>query len=71
LSDIPGKRGASSIREFCDRNGPISVSSFYKMKARGEAPAIMNVGDRVLISSEAEEAWRRDREKAAAEKAEG
>ena len=37
---------------------------FYKLRAKGEAPDIMKAGARTLISVEAADRWRRDRERA-------
>jgi hypothetical protein len=52
-----------SLNDFCDRHG-ISRASFYLLKKAGEAPRLMQVGGRVLISREAAAAWRREREAA-------
>ena len=49
---------AYSIAEFCSAHR-ISRSGFYNAIARGEAPATMRIGRRVLISREAAEDWRR------------
>jgi hypothetical protein len=54
---------AYSIREFCRRHD-ISEAFFFKLQAKGLAPAVMNVGARRLISVEAAAAWRRKREAA-------
>jgi hypothetical protein len=51
---------AYSIAEFCRRHR-FSVSTFYKMRAQGEAPDLMFVGDRVLIAREAAARWRKHR----------
>jgi predicted DNA-binding transcriptional regulator AlpA len=58
---------AMSLGEFCSRHG-ISRSSFYLLKRAGEAPRLMQVGNRVLISREAAAAWRRERELAPSKK---
>jgi predicted DNA-binding transcriptional regulator AlpA len=55
------EQDAMSIGEFCQRHG-ISRSSFYLLKKASEAPRLMQVGDRVLISKEAAAEWRRERE---------
>jgi predicted DNA-binding transcriptional regulator AlpA len=55
------EQDAMSIGEFCQRYG-ISRSSFYLLKKASEAPRLMQVGDRVLISKEAAAEWRRERE---------
>jgi hypothetical protein len=54
-----------SIIEFCRRHS-ISVSGFYQMKREGWGPDTFFVGKRQLISREAAERWRRERERAAA-----
>jgi predicted DNA-binding transcriptional regulator AlpA len=56
-------KDAMSLDEFCSRHG-ISRSSFYLLKKAGEAPRLMQVGNRVLISREAAADWRREREAA-------
>jgi len=56
--------GAFSIREFA-RAHRISEDMFYKMAREGWGPAVMKVGSRTLISHEAAERWRREREAAA------
>ena len=53
---------AFSIGEFCRRHG-ISPQLFYKF--RYEMPTTFRIGTRVLISREAAETWRRERETAA------
>lgn len=55
---------AYSVDEFCARHR-ISPQLFYKMKPQGVMPVTFNVGTRVLISREAAELWRREREDAA------
>jgi predicted DNA-binding transcriptional regulator AlpA len=57
------EQDAMSLGEFCQRHG-ISRSSYYLLKKAGEAPRLMQVGDRVLISREAAADWRREREQA-------
>lgn len=47
---------AYSIIEFCEAYR-LSRSGFYKLRAAGRAPALMQVGKRVLISLEAAAAW--------------
>jgi hypothetical protein len=54
---------AFSVEEFCARHR-ISPQLFYKMKPLGLMPLSFKVGTRVLISREAAEAWRRERENA-------
>lgn len=55
---------AFSIDEFCKAYG-ICRASFYNLAKRGQAPAVMRVGARRLISAEAAAEWRRGREAAA------
>jgi predicted DNA-binding transcriptional regulator AlpA len=54
-------RDAFDIIEFCHRHA-ISRSAFYNSLKAGTGPRIMRVGTRVLISREAAEQWRRERE---------
>ena len=49
---------AYTIREFCEAYR-LSRSGFYNALARGEAPALMRIGRRVMISRESAEEWRR------------
>ena len=53
---------AYSVGEFCARHR-ISQQLFYKLKPQGLMPVTFNVGTRVLISREAADAWRRDKQK--------
>jgi hypothetical protein len=46
---------------FCQRN-PMSESTYYKLKRLGKAPREIEIGDRVIITEEAEAEWRRERE---------
>ena len=50
-----------NIESFCDANG-ISMSHYFVLKRKGKGPREMKVGKRVLITPEAEAAWRRARE---------
>jgi predicted DNA-binding transcriptional regulator AlpA len=54
---------AQSITEFCRRHG-LCRATFYHLKKRDEAPAVMKVGSRVLVTAEAAAAWRRKMEAA-------
>ena len=54
---------AFSISEFCRRHG-ISRAHFYNLSKSGDAPAVMRVGRRTLVSAEAAAAWRRRMEEA-------
>jgi hypothetical protein len=56
--------GAYSVAEFCEAYG-VSVPLLYKLWARGEGPDVMKVGVRTLISIQAADRWRRERERAA------
>ena len=56
------QRAAYSVHEFAKAYG-FSVPMLYKLWAKGEGPAIMKVGVRTLISFEAADRWRRDRER--------
>jgi hypothetical protein len=51
---------AFSVEEFC-RAHNISVGFFYELLKRGEAPEIMKLGIRTLISHEAAARWRAER----------
>jgi predicted DNA-binding transcriptional regulator AlpA len=50
-----------SIQEFC-RLHDISRSLFYVLREKGEAPRVMKVGRRTLISAEAAAEWRKNME---------
>ena len=54
-----------TISEFCDANA-ISRSTFYDLVKCGQGPALMLVGKRTFISTEAAEDWRRKAEQRAA-----
>lgn len=49
---------AFSVAQFCEAHG-ISRGLFYRLLKLGDGPDVMKVGDRLLISTEAAEAWRR------------
>jgi predicted DNA-binding transcriptional regulator AlpA len=57
------EKDAFSIPEFCQRHG-ISRSAFYKAIDAGQAPRLMRLGSRILVSREAAAEWRREREQA-------
>jgi hypothetical protein len=59
---------ASSISTFCRRHG-ISVATYYNLRMAGQAPTEAIVRGRHLITREAAEAWRRQRERVAAAEA--
>jgi hypothetical protein len=50
-----------SVKKFCELNS-ISTAFYYLMRQRGIGPKEMRVGEKVLISRESAEQWRRDRE---------
>lgn len=50
-----------TLKEFCARNR-IARPTFYKLKANGQAPRTFRVGRKVLVTNEAAQDWRRDRE---------
>ena len=52
---------AHTIPSFCESNA-ISESYYYALKRVGRGPKEIKLGNRVLISPEAEAAWRRARE---------
>jgi hypothetical protein len=56
---------AFSIPEFCRRHGGMSEAFFHKLCRMGLGPALMRVGARTMISTEAATVWRRQREAAA------
>lgn len=56
---------AFSVLEFCDAHR-ISKARYYELKQQGLAPVEMVVGNRRIISHEAAERWRRQRESATA-----
>ena len=55
---------AYSIREFCVSHR-LSESMYFKLRNQGLGPDEMSVGSRRIISFEAAERWRREREAAA------
>lgn len=52
---------AYGIESFCSAHD-ISRSTFYNLLKAGEAPRLMRVGARILISREAAADWRREHE---------
>jgi hypothetical protein len=65
---LPAERVAYTIDEFCFVHR-ISRRTFYGLLNRGEGPALMHVGSKKLISTEAAAKWRRRRERTAIGKA--
>jgi hypothetical protein len=68
MKDLDKERTAPrlgySINEFCEAYR-ICRASFYNYQRAGVGPRIMRVGSRRIISVEAAEDWRREREEAA------
>jgi hypothetical protein len=60
----PVPAAAYSIREFCAAHR-LSESMYFKLRNQGLGPDEMSVGTRRIISFEAAERWRREREVAA------
>jgi hypothetical protein len=60
---VTGRRagGSFTIREWCEHRR-VSVSMYYKLKARGKAPATLPVGRHQTITAEADAAWARERQ---------
>jgi predicted DNA-binding transcriptional regulator AlpA len=57
-------RKASTIDQFC-LDHSISRATFYRLTKAGQAPRMMEVRGRRLISEEAAAAWRAERTEAA------
>jgi hypothetical protein len=58
----PLPRAAFTVSEFCEAYR-ISQAKYYEMKKQGLGPVEMEVGRRRLISYEAANVWRRERER--------
>jgi len=58
------ERAGHGVKELCRRYG-FSPGYLYAAWRRGEGPRYMLVGDRRIVTDEAEADWRRDREAAA------
>lgn len=54
---------AYSIKGFC-RAYDMSPTTYFKMQRAGWGPIVMKVGHRTMISVEAADVWRREREAA-------
>ncbi len=52
------RNGAFTIREWC-KYRRICVATFYNRRRRGEMPATIQIGRRRIITTEADEEWRR------------
>ncbi|MEY9415116.1 hypothetical protein ABIF69_001558 [Bradyrhizobium japonicum] len=61
----PPPRLAFNIPEFCEAFR-ISEDFYFKLKRQGQGPREMKVGKRTLISVEAANEWRIERERATA-----
>ncbi len=59
----PEPAAAYSLNEFCAAHR-IGRAFYYKLKAQGLGPREMRLGSRVIITREAAERWRREREAA-------
>jgi excisionase family DNA binding protein len=57
---------AMSIREFARLHG-ISEDFYYQLARKGRGPAVMRIGGRTLITTEAAKAWREKMERQTAE----
>lgn len=57
----PVPRTGWSIKEWCSRRG-IGRSSFYELDKIGKAPITLYLLKRRIITAEADEQWRRERE---------
>jgi predicted DNA-binding transcriptional regulator AlpA len=64
----PPPRLAFGILEFCTAVG-ISEDFFYKLKRQGQAPRLLKIGARTMVSVQAANEWlvERERETASAE----
>jgi len=58
---IAGHRAALSVDAFCEKYG-ICRASFYNLLKTGRGPKVLKIGTRILISAEADDAWRAERE---------
>ena len=58
---------AVGIEEFCEAHD-LSRATFYVLQKQGNAPRLMKVGRRTLISNEAAREWRERVERATAER---
>jgi hypothetical protein len=52
---------AHTIPSFCESNA-ISESKYFDLKRRGKGPREIDLGDRIIITPEAERDWRVERE---------
>jgi excisionase family DNA binding protein len=61
MNSTTGPTDAFTIDEWCRRHR-LSRATFYNLLKRGEAPRVMKVGVRTLISREASDEWRKQLE---------
>lgn len=57
-NDSPGEIGAMSLAEFC-ASYKMDRSTFHRLRCKGQAPAILKVGKKVLITPRAIREWER------------
>jgi hypothetical protein len=57
------ERAGHGVKELCRRYG-IATGTLYAAWRRGEGPKYMMIGDRRIVTDEAEADWRREREAA-------
>ena len=72
---VPPKRntdavGAYSVPDFCRLHGGMSEAFFHKIVSEGHGPRLMKIGARTMVSVEAAQAWRCEREAEAQREAE-
>jgi hypothetical protein len=60
-TEVPAGDQPHTIPEFCRANR-LSITSYYKLRERGQGPREMHVLSRILITPAAERDWRRERE---------
>jgi predicted DNA-binding transcriptional regulator AlpA len=46
-----------SVQGWCKRRG-ICVATFYNRLKHGDMPSVIKIGQRTIITAEADEAWR-------------
>jgi len=56
VSGVPAERKPRDIESFCDHYA-MCKSQYFKMRARGDGPAELRVGRKVLITPAAEDEW--------------
>ena len=53
--------GSFTVDEWCKRR-KVCRATFYNLQKARKGPKIMKVGSRTLVSAEADDEWRRERE---------